>query len=59
MVCMMLALYLKDHDMEMSGKICLFPPITNLISEYPSRRERAERDPELSGDINRQSVQCY
>ncbi len=54
MICLMLALYLKDHKKEMPGGICLFSPPANLVEENPSRTERDERDPMIQSNVNEQ-----
>lgn len=51
-MCLSMTLYLKDHAIDLPGRICLFSPPTNLAEEYLSRRSRAQTDPIVPANFN-------
>jgi monoterpene epsilon-lactone hydrolase len=54
MLCLALTLHLMDHKKALPGKVAVFSPVTNVITENESRVTREERDPIIQGYINDQ-----
>ena len=52
MICLMLTLWLKDHQKTLPEKVCVFSPPTNLLTENESRTAREERDPMIHENVN-------
>ena len=50
--------WLKNHGEDLPAKIVAISPVIDLAEEYPSRRERADRDPLVEANIS-EIIRCY
>lgn len=54
-----LALYLRDHGLELPAELCALSPVGTLDDSLPSRKERADRDCIIGADFTEEMEATY